>query len=190
MKLLFYAVSVVALTINLCLSEAFALVNGGTMVPHFLSSQANKEGSPTIVAINPFISIDYTFPFFFNHSFNPEIGYVFNTDAEDETTHRTIFLGYNLEYPLYDFFFLRYGFANFISKVGGDGKTVELNNGTSTMTFHTPSDSQTSYTSSFNLGMRTVIMEGGSIRLDLNIMRFLSSERRSLGYLLSYNYNL
>lgn len=190
MKVFLFVLGLSTFVFQMLPSSAFALVNGGTMVPHFLSSQANKEGSSTIVALNPFISIDYSFPLFFDHSFNPEIGYVFNTDAEDETTHRTIFLGYNLEYPLYDYFFLRYGFSNFITKVGGDGKTVELNNGTSTMTFYTPADSHTSYTSSLNLGVRTVFMEGSSIRFDLNIMRFLSSERRSLGYLLSYNYNL
>ncbi len=185
MRNLFFLLSILLLT-----TKAYSHINAGTMVPHFLSSQSNPEGSTTKLAINPFLSLDYSFPFFFGHSFNPEIGYVFHTDAKDETKHRTIFLGYNLEYPFYDHFFLRYGFSNFISKVGGEGKTVELNNGTGTMTFYTPSDTHTSYTSSLNLGVRTVIMEGGSIRFDLNIMRFLSSERRSLGYLLSFNYNL
>ena len=170
------------------LSQANALVGAGTFAPNFLKAQTAMDGERSRLELNPFISFDYVFKLPRNHYFDPEIGYVFNQDAEDETTHSTLFLLYNLEFPVHPQVLLRYGFGTFISKVGGDGQALTMNNGTTTATFYTPSESHTSYTSSLNLGVKYFFDKKLASRFDLNVMRFVS-DGRSLSYLLSITYN-
>lgn len=169
--------------------KSFALVNFGTYVPSAFKAQSDKDGGSPIFAINPFISFDYIFPPIMGNYFNPEIGYVFHLDAEDETSHKTIFLNYNFDVPFSPLFVFRWGFSNFLDRVGGDGDSVELKNGTSTATFYTPSETRTSYTSSLNLGFKTFVNQKWAVRFDGNIMQFLSSDKRAFSYLLSLNYN-
>lgn len=168
---------------------AFALVNFGTYVPNFLGSQSDKDGATTKIALNPFISFDYIFPPIMGNYFNPEIGYVFHTDAEDETSHKTIFLQYNFDVLISQTFVFRWGFANYMDKIGGDGKAVIQKNGTGKQTFYAPSETRTSYTSSLNLGFKKYVTTNYAIRFDTSILSFLSSEKRGFSYLLSLNFN-
>lgn len=169
--------------------NSFALINLGTYTPNFLGSQTDKEGSTQKFALNPFVSVDYIFRPIFGYYFNPEIGYVFHLDAEDETTHKTIFLQYNFDVPMSSGYVFRWGFANYMDKIGGDGKTVIQKNGTGTATFYAPSETRTSYTSSLNIGIKKFVNNNYAIRFDTSIMSFLSSEKRGLSYVLSLNYN-
>lgn len=177
-----------ALCIATLPGSADALVGVGNYVPSFLKAQADKQGGTTKFEFNPFISLDYVLKAPFGHFFNPEVGYVFRQDAEDESSIKTIFLMYNLERPLNSKLVVRYGFGTFMDKISGEGKTVVLQNGSGTLPFYSPSESVTSYTSSFNLGMKYLMTKQSSLRFDLNVLRFASS-RRTLSYLVSYTFN-
>ena len=166
---------------------AQATLSLGTYVPNSFKAQSNKEGSSTIIALNPFISLDYKIPFSATNIFNPEVGFVYHLDVYDKTSKQTIFLLYNMEYNLSNTFILRYGFGTFMTSISGKGEAVTLNNGATTTDFYTPNGAKSSYTSSLNLGLKLNFIQNWPLRLDTHIMRFASS-RRSVSYLLSLNY--
>jgi hypothetical protein len=75
-------------------------------------------------------------------------------------------------------FQFRYGFSNYITKLGGDGSTLTLNNGTGTATFYTPSETKTSYTASADFAADMMFSSVWSARLQFSVMRFLAKSRK------------
>jgi hypothetical protein len=166
----------------------FAFVNMGTFVPNAFKAQSDTTGGRTAFAFNPFVSVDVVMPTFWGHYFNPELGFVLHTDAEDETSHNTIFIHYAFEMPLSGMALFRYGMSTFMSRVGGGGETIRLNNGSGYQDFYAPNETVTSYTSSLDVGFKAFFGSNWGVRLDGHVMRFLSSEKRSLAYTFSVVY--
>jgi hypothetical protein len=82
---------------------------------------------------------------------------------------------------------LRYGLSTFMTKIGGDGGTVQLNNGAGTSTFYVPSETKTTYMTTLDLGGEFALPLV-ALRLDLQMMGFASSDKRNLSYMLSVNF--
>ncbi|EQC50299.1 MetA-pathway of phenol degradation domain protein [Bacteriovorax sp. BSW11_IV] len=169
-------------------SNVSALVGVGTFVPHAFKAQVSTEGGREFFAINPYVALNAIVPIRGDHFFNPEIGYVFHTENDDETSAHTLFVSYNFTYKLNHLFILRYGLTTFAFMNGGDGEEVTLRNGNSTATFYSPDETRTSYVSSLDLGGEYFFKPRYSVRFQTYIARFLSSDARSVYYTLSVNY--
>lgn len=95
---------------------------------------------------------------------------------------------YHLSQSLTSYFLFHYGFSNTITKIGGKGGTVQLNNGNNTATFYVPSESKTSFMASLDLGGEVVFTDYLGARFQVSIDRFLSSDRRRISHMLTLNY--
>lgn len=160
----------------------------GSTTRNFSTAQKESSGSTVKFALNPTLLIGTTLPFFFSGLyFSPGIGYA-KYSTKDSTTRNEIILQYHLSQMLLPNFLLQYGFSNTITKIGGKGGTVVLNNGSSTSTFYIPSETKTSYTASMDIGGELVFTSSLGSRLQFSIDRFLSSKRRRVSHMLTFNY--
>lgn len=160
----------------------------GNLTHNFSSAQNDVKGGTKKLEFGPTVIIGATVPFYFSGSFlSPGIGLA-KFFTEDKTSKTEIILQYHINQMLFSSFYLRYGFSNYITMIGGDDKEVELNNGAGTSTFYSPKKTKTAYTSSFDVGGEFIYDSNWTIRAQVSILRFLSSERRRLSHLLTLNY--
>lgn len=163
-------------------------LGAGTLTHNFLTAQNDEKGGTKVFDLAPVVFIGTNIPFFLNGVFfTPALGYA-KFFTKDETTRSEIILQYHLTQPLLSSFMLHYGFSNYITSIGGNGGTLQLNNGSSTATFYTPTESKTTFTSSLDLGGEFIFTNEVSARAQVSIMRFLSSERRRVSHLITMNY--
>jgi hypothetical protein len=152
-------------------------VGAGTITQNFMSAQSNKTGDKKMIDMAPAVLVGATLPFFFGMSFAPGIGYA-KYFTKDNTTKSDIILQYHFTIPTSSMFQFRYGFSNYITKIGGDGTSLTLNNGTGTATFYTPNETKTSYTASADLAADIMFSSAWSARLQFSVMRFLAKSRK------------
>lgn len=172
--------------------EAYAIsplwIGFGTMMRNYKSAQKKPNGDTQGLAFNPTILVGTTLPFFYaDFFFSPGIGYA-KYSSEDNTSRSEILLQYHISQRITSSFLLQYGFSNTITKIGGKGGTVVLNNGSGTATFYTPSETKSSYIASLDLGAELIFSSSLGTRLQFSIDRFLSSKRRRVSPMLTANY--
>lgn len=160
----------------------------GNSTHNFLSAQSDKKGSKKSFDLGPTVLLGFTVPFLTSGTFlSPGIGYA-KYFTKDKTSKSDIIIQYHLNQYLFSNIYLRYGFSNYITSIGGDGGTTTLNNGSSTSTFYIPSETKKSYTASFDIGSEYLIDNTWTFRMQVSIERFLSSTNRKVGHLLTLNY--
>lgn len=160
----------------------------GNLTHNFSSAQNDVKGGTKKLEFGPTVLVGATIPFYFSGSFlSPGIG-LSKFFTEDKTSKSEIILQYHINQMIFSSFYLRYGFSNFITMIGGEDKEVELNNGAGTSTFYSPKKTKTAYTSSIDLGGEFVYDSEWTFRVQASFMRFLSSERRTLSHLLTLNH--
>lgn len=171
-----------------CLSTFW--LGAGTTTRNVGSAQNELSGDTVTFGFNPTLIVGTTLPFFFPGIYlSPGIGYAkYLSNNKDNTSRNEIILQYHLAQEIIPAFYLRYGFSNTITKIGGDGGTVSLKNGDSTSTFYVPEETKTSFMGSLDLGFEMLLESTFGARLQLSVDRFLSSERRRLSHLLTMNY--
>ncbi len=160
--------------------------NFGTYVPGFMSYQDDSSGGTKKFEINPFTSISFPMPapLLDGYFFVPEFGLTLHLfDQKDDVKKYTFMFMYPLAFKSSESLLWRFGFATFVDRITGDGSQKNYN-GTS----YTPEKAQTTYTSAILLGSELIASATYSLRLDLFINRFLSSERRNFSYVLGMNF--
>lgn len=163
-------------------------VGVGTLTHNFLTAQDDTTGSTTNIEIAPTVLLGTNLPFFFSGSnFVPAIGYA-KFFTEDKTSKSEWILQLHANQEVFSGFYFLYGMSTYITRIGGDGVDVQLNNGNGYSTFYAPKETKNSYTSSIDLGGEVVMTSEWTGRLQVSIMRFLSSERRRVSHLISANY--
>lgn len=164
-------------------------LGAGTLTHNFLHSQTDKTGKTNKFDFFPIVLAGATWSSPLQGiSFSPGIGYAKMLKSKDNTKKSEIVLQYHLSQRIFNGVQFRYGFSTYITKVSGDGGTVQLNNGNSTSTFYVPEKTSTSYTGSLDLGAEAFMLQNISMRLQFSILRFLSSDKRKVTHLLSANY--
>lgn len=172
---------------------AYFWVGLGTVTHNFKSAQTDSVGEKTkTLDMTPTILVGASMPaIIFNSTlFSPAIGYAKYFDLKDGYTKNEIILQYHFTYSFNSWFDLRYGFSNYITRIGGKGGSVSLNNGSSMTSFYVPSKTKSSYTASLDIAPEFVILNNLTLRTQLSIERFASSERRTLAHLITLNYFL
>ncbi|OUR99575.1 hypothetical protein A9Q84_00715 [Halobacteriovorax marinus] len=181
------------LLLSLCLFipvKSFALVGIGGYVPFGLSTQKTKTGSRRTLSAEPYILFNTTLSAPFNQIFMPEFGYVFHaTEKFDDYDKSTMFLLADFGYQFSSTFILRYGLGLFRTSIGGDGATVTLSNGSSTATFYRPSETSTSYNTTWNIGLQGDLTKNYAMKFQFYLFDPISSTR-DVSYSLSVTYNL
>ncbi len=168
-----------------CINTALPYtLNLGTYVPGFMSYQDDSSGGTKKFEFNPYISaaLPMPAPFLSDYYFVPEIGFVYHMNTTDDIKKYTFFLLYPLATKFNEIILLRFGFATFMDRITGNGSAKNYNG-----TYYTPDSSATTYTGAILLGSEFLLFTSASLRFDLFINRFLSSERRNYSYLLSYS---
>ena len=176
---------------NLAFAYSPLWMGFGSVTHNFKSAQTGTSGTSTkSFEFAPTFLIGGTLPFplLSNTYFTPGFGFVKYANGKDGSTKSEIILKYQLNYAYSSWLALRYGFSNYITHIGGSGGSTSLNNGTSTKTFYLPSKTVSSYTASIDLGPEFILSSVWTIRVQLSIERFLSSERRTLAHLITANY--
>ena len=163
-------------------------VGFGTTTRNFSTAQSESSGGTKKFGFNPTLLVGTNLPFFYaDFFFSPGIGFA-KYSSEDNTTRSEIILQYHISQVITSYFLLQYGLSNTITKIGGKGGTVVLNNGNSTSTFYVPSETKTTYLASLDIGGEMIFTDSIGSRLQLSIDRFLSSERRRVSHILTLNY--
>ncbi|MBP9681155.1 MAG: hypothetical protein KBD76_07095 [Bacteriovorax sp.] len=160
----------------------------GNTTHNFLTAQRDTKGATKVVEFAPTILLGMTIPFLYSGMFlSPGIGFS-KFITEDKTSKSEFILQYHLSQTIFSSIQLHYGFSNYLTRIGGDGSDVSLNNGTGTSTFYAPKETKTSYTASLDLAPEFVINSQFAVKLQFSLMRFLSSERRRVSHLLTGTY--
>ncbi len=163
-------------------------VGFGNLTHNFLSAQNDEKGGKKVFEAGPVFLFGASFPFLFTDLYaSPAVGYA-KFFTKDKTSRSEIILQYHFNQMLFSSLMLRYGFSNYITKISGEGGTLELNNGTSTATFYVPEESKTTYTASLDIGTEFIFSADYAARFQVSVMRFLSSERRRVSHMLTLNY--
>ncbi len=160
----------------------------GNLTHNFLSAQNDEKGGKKVFEAGPVFLVGASFPFLFSGMYaSPAVGYA-KFFTKDQTSRSDIIIQYHLSQLLFPSMMLRYGFSNYITKIGGDGGTLELNNGSSTATFYIPEESKSTFTASMDIGTEFIFSAEYTARLQVSVLRFLSSERRRVSHMLTFNY--
>lgn len=146
------------------------------------------DGDSVVFEVNPFVSVSTVYAFRRNHFILPEIGLVHHTGQADNSRVRTFFILYHLGYRFSQNMMLRYGIGTFATRISGKGGTVSLRDGDQQRDFAVPDTSQTTYTSTFNLGSEYRVNSNWAIKFDGLLMGALDSDKRNLSYMLSTAY--
>ncbi len=160
----------------------------GTYVPTMSRYQDDIDGSRDSFQFNPYFSVTTYWKIFDSHFLAPELGMAFHTGTEEEYSKRTMSAFWHLAWQFNPKFLLRYGLGTFWTRISGDGEEVELPNGSSTATFYAPTESATSFNTTFDIGVEYITTQNWGSRFDLFILQPFSSNRRGVSYLLSMVY--
>jgi hypothetical protein len=166
------------------------------------NKEADKKQSPPAEL---FILAGTRFRLFKNILATPELGLQFNREAAEDNyggkiSIKTFLLRYHALYPISAGGFsssvlsVRFGATTFIRSTKGEGGSLEVPNGSSTMAAYRPSDKTTSYTADPALGFDYMVSRpllrgtrNFGVGALLEVPQFLSKERRiwGLSFLLS-----
>ncbi len=188
MKIFLFIITFLLSTNAFCLTPFW--VGIGSTTRNFATAQQDNAGGTTKFKFNPTLLVGANLPLTFilpGFSFVPAIGYA-KYSAIDSTSRNEIILQYHISQEITSFFYLHYGLSNTITKIGGNGSTVTLNNGGSTADFYAPTESKTSYIASLDFAGELVVTTEFGAKLQLSIDRFLSSKRRRVSHMFTLNY--
>jgi hypothetical protein len=187
MSFLFRFLIVTALLLS---AQAWALVSSGAYVPFGPSTQKSADGARNTFAFDPYLSLNGAFEIPFDHVFLPEVGLVFHGEGQDGYKKSTSFILLDVGYRIDQLWILRYGFGTFRTKISGDGGSVVLPNGNSTLAFARPSRSVTSLNTTFDLGIEYSANRNYAVRFQTFLFSAFNSESRKLSYALGMTYYL
>jgi hypothetical protein len=188
---------ILSLSLLFATNSSFAFDVGlGVLQPADKTQDASGKDIPD--PFSPTISIGHTWDIY-GFIFAPRFGYLSQTDNTDDnygggSKVETFYLLYDFLMPLGHMrsFKLRYGFGTFRKTVKGDGGTVTIPNGNSTMTAYKPETSKPSSTLSANLGidynfglMGQTIKDQG-VRGELFVLQPLDKDKRLFSLMFSY----
>lgn len=163
----------------------------GTVTHNFKKAQTDAAGNSTVTfkfAPTVLVGGSFPFPLIDATNFSFGVGYAYYSKGDDNSTKNEIILQYHLNYNINSIFNLEYGFSNYITRIGGPGGTKVLNNGTSTATFYIPSETHSSYTAAIDIAAEFALPSNYTLRTQLSLERFLSSDRRTFSHLITLNY--
>lgn len=176
------------------IQEAFCLVSVGHMSPFLGRWQEDTSGTTSSAFdLHPYIAFNTKTPIFGSHLFFPELGYVFPKSSHDQdspTKRSTLYLLYNLGYPIMEGTYLKYGLGTFITKISGQGGTVTRRNGSSSREFDVPSETVSSYNTTLNLGIEIFPSESYSAKIEGHLWNFFNSDNRSVNFNIGFSYYL
>ena len=167
-----------------------AMVGIGGYVPFGFSTQKESNGDTNATTFHPMVSLNGIVTSIFGQLFVPELGLVEHLGEYDEYRKRTIFVLFDLAYVVNDSFLLRYGVGTFMTRISGDGGSVELNNGNTTQTFYRTSESITSYNTTLDFGMELAYNKNYAFKLEGYLFGLFDANSRKISYSLSLNYYL
>ncbi len=161
------------------------------MTHQFKNAQSDIDGKSTKsfeFAPSILVGGSMAMPFFSTIFFTPALGYVIYKEGKDGYKKNEIILQYHFTRPLVPNWALRFGLSNYITSIQGKGGSTQLNNGSGTSTFYTPSTKKKSYTASLDFAGEFIFAQKYSLRPQLSFERFLSNDRRTLAHLITLNY--
>lgn len=158
----------------------------------------DKDGDELQNPLHPMIGIGDNWKISTDWGFSPQLKYIYNRQVSDDSYNdysvHTFVLLYDFIWVPVDSmqsFALRFGLGTFIKRIKGEGGTVTIPNGTGTMSAYRPDETETSYSSTFNLGGDLMLdlfkdyFANTGLRLETFIFRPLSQEHRTYAYTLS-----
>ena len=172
--------------------QSFGAITVGTLNPPLKKIQIDDDGNTSSFALDPFIGYQVSMgPFWFNHKFQPELGFVYHqVDVKEEYSKFSSYLLYDFSWPIFSSFKVLYGLGNFITWMYGSGGAVVRNNGGSYSTFYKPQGSSFSFNTSTNLGLEFEASSKFSVLGKALIFDIINTKKRTFRYLVSLKYNL
>lgn len=171
---------------------SYALFTFGSYSNEASKYQINDQGETQNFSHNLYLGLSAKRNFTGPHFFMPALGYVkHSVESEDEYSKSAYILTYAMGYQINNVLMVRYGLANIITKISGDGQTKEQNNGTSTDIYFKPGAGYSSYNTSLVLGLESsVFNENFSFVFDTHILNMWESDSRTISFLMGVNYYL
>lgn len=166
-----------------------ALVSVGGYVPFGPSTQKDPNGSKNTFSLDPMVSVNTIVPTpFYGQLFLPEFAMVFHGEGQDGYSKRTMLFLFDFGYEFMPSYLLRYGIGTVITRVSGDGGTVELLNGGVPDTYYQPAEAASSWNTTINLGIESSIYQNYATRFETYWFSLLDSEARKISYSFSLIY--
>lgn len=186
-------IKIFILMIVFSFSTAFGAVGIGGYVPYIGVYQKNKTSTGNSTNFRPFVSAVGRYKVIGRFYFRPEIGrtlsYRPNASGNERQKASSMFGLLNFGVDFLSSSFLNFGIGTFWNKIESKAGLKEFSNGSSTSVFYFPAGSQTSMSSTVNIGI-----EQGIGPLSLSFMTYwfqpFVSEDRTLSYSLAFNYFL
>jgi len=157
-------------------------------VPFGFSTQKDISGEKNKTTFHPMFTVNGVFNAMYGHVFLPELGVVFHRKKNDEIKKKTIFILFDVGYQVLPSIVLRYGVGTFMTRIGGDGGTIEMPNGLGTSSFAMPDESVTSYNFTFDFGFEHAFDRNYVFKFEGYLFGILKEESRKLSYSVSLNY--
>jgi hypothetical protein len=186
---------IILLTVGLLLTTSLWAVHISTGLHKSLIDVQDKQGDEVKNPFSPFFSVGTNFRLSGGFGFSPQLGFIYHTVQTDDTYGE--YKMYSL-FALYDFlwvpqgykfFGLRFGLGTFRKTIKGEGGSVTVPNGSSTIKAYRP-ESSTSYSGTFNLGTDFYFhilkkwFTNFGVRSEIFVFRPLSKENRNYTYTL------
>lgn len=170
--------------------DAGAIVGTGGYSPFGPTTQKAADGDTNAFSFHPMMVLNGAYPLFSGHLFTPQMGLVLHRNKFDENEKKTVFILMDVAYIWHPKFILRYGIGSFLTKVGGNGGTILLDNGNDTTAFAKPDHTVTSYNTTLNFGFEFAVNRNYAIQTEAFAFSLFDSRARAVSYLLSVNYYL
>ncbi len=170
---------------------SFALVSAGGYVPFGLSTQKETTGSKNTLSFDPMVGVNTIFATpFTGHLFLPEFAMAFHGTGQDGYKKSTMFFLLDFGYQLRAQTILRYGVGTVLTRISGDGGTVNLLNGNTPTDFYAPNEARTSWNTTVDLGIEHSFSSDYALRFQTYIFSMFDAEARKLSYSLNLVYYL
>lgn len=174
--------------------RAYSALTIGTLNPPLKKIQVDDDGNSSSFEFDPFVGLQHNFgtlPFWLNHSFVPEAGFVYHqVDVSEEYNKFSLYLLYEFSWNLMRNVNILYGAGNFVTWITGTGGTITRNNGSSTSTFYKPMGNSFSFNTSTNLGLELQTSSKLSFLGKALLFDVLNSKKRTIRYTVSLNYKI
>ncbi|OFZ15859.1 MAG: hypothetical protein A2X86_11585 [Bdellovibrionales bacterium GWA2_49_15] len=167
-----------------------AVVGTGGYSPFGPTTQKAADGETNTFSFHPMFVLNSAYPLFAGHLFTPQLGLVLHRNKFDENEKKTVFILMDVAYILHPMFILRYGMGSFLTKVGGNGGNILLDNGNETTAFAKPDHTVTSYNTTLNFGCEFAVNRNYSLQTEAFAFSLFDSHARAVSYLLALNYYL
>ena len=168
--------------------NSWAMVGTGGYSPFGPTTQKSADGEKNTFSFHPMFVLNGAYPVLPGHLFTPQLGMALHRNKFDENEKKTVFILMDVAYILHPIFILRYGIGSFLTKVGGNGGSILLNNGNDTTAFAKPDHTVTSYNTTLNFGLEYGVNRNYAIQSEAFLFNLFDSRARAISYLLAVNY--